>query len=329
MAKRKRLAPANPEALIAGAGTKAPAPGWGGGRSRAAPIADVAGDAAGQAAFEEVAGALRAAREEGRLIQSIALEEIRLDHLLRDRMDLNAEDMSALVASLEARGQQTPVELVPLPEGGYGLVSGLRRIEALRQLGRDRVLALVRAPEGADAAYVAMVEENEIRANLSFYERARVAAEAARIGVYPSTQAAVQALFAHASPSKRSKIMNFVTLHDTLESVLRFPTAIPEKLGLTLVRAIEAAPDFGARLRDALRKTPPGTPAEERAALERALKRAEAKPASKQGARAQKGEEVGQGVFLKHSRGRLVLTGSGLDQALVQDLRQWLADRTT
>jgi hypothetical protein len=30
-----------------------------------------------------------------------------------------------------------------------------------------------------------MVEENEIRAGISFYERARLAAEAAKLGIYP------------------------------------------------------------------------------------------------------------------------------------------------
>lgn len=325
MAKRKRLAPANPEVAGQGLETKAYVNGWAGGRRRAAPIADVAGDAAGQAAFEEVAGALQSAREEGRLIQHIPLTSIRRDHLLRDRLALDEEEMAALEASLAARGQQTPVEVVALADGTYGLISGLRRLEALLRLGEQTALALVRAPEGAASAYVAMVEENEIRANLSFYERARVAAEAAKIGIYPSPQAAVAALFAHANASKRSKILSFVTLHDALGESLRFPVAIPEKLGLALVKAIESVPAFGARLRDSLRKTPPADAAAERAALERALRRASSGPASKPALR---GEEVSRGLFLEAGKERIVLSGKGLDAALLEDLRAWLAARS-
>lgn len=327
MAKRRRLEPAKPDGGQQGLETKGYVNGWAGVRRRHAPIADVAEDAAGQAAFEEVAGALQSAREEGRLIQRIPLDEIRRDHLLRDRITLDEEDMAALEASIAARGQQTPVELVTLPEGGYGLISGLRRVEALRRLGQGTVLALVRAPEGSEAAYLAMVEENEIRANLSFFERARVAAEAAGIGVYPSAQAAVQALFGHASASKRSKILSFVTLHEALGSSLRFPEAIPEKLGLALVKAIDTVPAFGVRLRDSLRKTPADDPAGERAALERALARAQSKNADKPVTSGPRGEEVAHGLFLEAARGRVVLRGDGLDGQLVEDLRSWLAER--
>lgn len=320
MAKRKRLEPANPDRGTQGAESLT------GSRRRSAPIADVAGDAAGQAAFEEVAGVLHAARTEGRLIQRIPLAEIRCDHLLRDRFVINDEEMDALVASLAARGQQTPVEVVALPEGGYGLISGLRRIEALRRLEQEDALALIRAPEGSEAAYVAMIEENEIRANLSFYERARVAAEAARIGIYPSAQAAVQALFAHSSASKRSKILNFVTLHQFLGDILRFPVAIPEKLGLALAKALETEPGFGTRLCDSLRKTPAGDAATERRALERALARAGA-PVAKTQQTARRREEIAKGLFIEAGQGRIVLHGAGLDADLVADLRRWLQER--
>ncbi|MEE4187025.1 MAG: ParB N-terminal domain-containing protein [Roseobacter sp.] len=329
MAKRRRLAPANPESALQDPVLRSHGEGRTEIRRRATvPIADVAGEAAEQAAFEEVAGALQSAREEGRLIQRLPLDEIRQDHLLRDRLILDEEEMAALMASLSARGQQTPVEAVALPDGGYGLISGLRRVEALRRLGETAVLALIRAPEGSEAAYVAMVEENEIRANLSFYERARVAAEAARIRVYPSPQAAVQALFAHASPSKRSKILNFVTLHEALAGSLRFPAAIPEKLGLALAKAMNDAPDFAARLRDSLRKTPAADAGAERIALERALARVGRRTKTPAPRAAARGEEIAADLFFEVGQGQVVLQGPRLDPDLVADLRQWLIDRT-
>jgi len=52
----------------------------------AAPIARVAAEAAGAAALEEMAEALRRARDEGRLALDLPLETIAPDHLTRDRL---------------------------------------------------------------------------------------------------------------------------------------------------------------------------------------------------------------------------------------------------
>ena len=84
----------------------------------------------------EVIALVESARAEGRLLQAVPLEAIDLGYLVRDRLlDPLNEEMDSLKQSLRARGQQTPVELVAL-EGapGYGLISGLRRVTALRQL---------------------------------------------------------------------------------------------------------------------------------------------------------------------------------------------------
>jgi ParB family chromosome partitioning protein len=72
------------------------------------------------------------------------------------------------------------------------------------------VLAVLRRPDTAAEAYVAMVEENEIRVGLSYYERARVAARAAEAGVFEDASAAIDVLFSTASKAKRSKIRSFV-----------------------------------------------------------------------------------------------------------------------
>ena len=51
-----------------------------------------------------------------------------------------------------------------------------------------------------------MVEENEIRADLSFFERARIVRRAVEGGVFGSEKQALQSLFSAASYAKRSKI---------------------------------------------------------------------------------------------------------------------------
>ena len=237
------------------------------------PISQVAGDIAGQAALAELSQALSAARDEGRLIVKLPLEAVAADHLVRDRMTLDEAEMAVLEDSLRRRGQQVPIEVVDLGQGGYGLISGWRRVEALRRIGAGAALALVRRPEGAAEAYLAMIEENEVRAGLSFYERARLAVEAVRLGIHADPQAAIAALFRSAPAPKRSKIASFVLLHEALGAALRFPTAIPEHLGLALAGALKADPALAPRWVEALRQAAPDSAAAERTVLERLLKR--------------------------------------------------------
>lgn len=313
MAKRKRL-DLPTEALTAVLETKSALPGM----SRM-PIADLAGNTAAHAALEEVTQAMISAEAEGRIARRLPIDRVEATHLNRDRMVLDPEEMATLKASLEARGQQTPIEVLSLSSGRFGLISGLRRLRALREMGQTEVLAFVRRPESAAASYVAMVEENEIRADLSFYERANIAVQAVGAGVYPDARVAVKALFAHVAPAKRSKILRFVLLREALGRNLLFPAAIPEKLGLALAAAIEADRGIATRINDTLRKTPPADAVAERLVLERGLKGSAGK--------APRGEEIAPGVMFKATRGKLTLSGKGVDAALVQALRDWLGQR--
>lgn len=331
MAKRKRLSPAAPVAPADGAAPETKAlNGWVGVRPRA-PIAQVSGDAAAQSAFEQVAEELRAARIEGRMVLRLPLSAVEAGHLVRDRIATDAEEMEVLTDSLRDRGQQMPIEVVELGAGRFGLISGWRRLMALQGLAAedpDRfgfVQALVRAPDTAAEAYRAMVEENEIRADLSFYERARIAVQAVRQGIHPDVKTSVQSLFSAAKPAKRSKILSFVVLVEALDDRLRFPTAIPEKLGLPLAGALQAQPEMRRRISEALRKAAPGDAVAERAVLERVLK-AQGAPRPR-GGQATQAEEIAPGIAVQADKGRLVLSGPGVDDGLLRDLRTWLASR--
>ncbi len=206
------------------------------------PIARQAAESAAESALAELSAELRAARAEGRMVQALPLDAVDAAHLLRDRLEPGAEDadMAALKASLAARGQQTPIEVVDHGEGvepRYGLISGWRRLSALAALhaetGAERfatVKALLRRPETAADAYQAMVEENEIRAGLSYWERARVVARAADQGVFESERAALAALFAHASrPGAPDRYLPGAL--PALDGVPRDPAALPERRG--------------------------------------------------------------------------------------------------
>ena len=129
-------------------------------------------------------------------------------------------------------------------------------------------------------AYVAMVEENEIRVGLSYYERARIVARRWRWASTPNFLTALRHLFQSASRAKRSKIGSFVTLYQALDGRLRFPAALPERLGLALVQAIEADKALIWRVRSLLASATPQSPAEEQALLTRALKPAAPLPSA-------------------------------------------------
>lgn len=234
MAKRRRLEPTSPmDIALSRSADRGSAE-----RSGTPPIAQVTGEAASIAAAEAALGEIEKARSEGRMIVSVPIAEIKREHITRDRMRAHGEDMEALVASLKKHGQRTPIE-VEKTASGYGLISGWRRLTALESLGETHVNALIRTPKDAGEAYVAMVEENEIRVGLSYYERARIAALAATRGAFEDTEEALSALYGTVSRAKRSKIRSFVSLFESLDDKLQFPEAIPERLGLKIAAALK------------------------------------------------------------------------------------------
>jgi ParB family chromosome partitioning protein len=266
MAKRRKLEAPSAEALaeIEAELSRAPAPS----RVGTAPIAQVAAEVAAVRPAEDHAVQLtrlrdsadaeawRQADEEGRVVLRLPVSAIDLDHVVRDRMASDPEEMAELKASLRASGQRLPVEVVALAEGRFGLISGWRRIAALAELAEEvgeaepQVLALVRDGREAGAIYAGMVEENELRAALTPYERGRIAAVAAGQGAFASVDAAVDAIFAAASKSKRSKIRGFALVHEVLGDLLAHPAALGEKQGLALAQALRDGQ--GDRLRAAL-----------------------------------------------------------------------------
>ncbi len=362
MAKRKRLMPAQ-SSYLSGAPESKSALG-GPMAMGAAPIAQVASEAASSAALQELSDVLENARAKGLLIEEVPLSAIDETHLVRDRIEQDAEEMEALVDSLRARGQQTPIELVPLEDRAdgrsHGLISGWRRLGALKRLYAETsdpkfstVKALIIRPDTAQDAYIAMVEENEIRVNLSHYERARIAVRAMTEEVFPTLKKALQSLFANVPRAKRSKIRSFVTLVEELDAVLFYPTAISEKLGLALVRAMGEDEGFADRLRAALSESPRQTPAEEVEILNRMLDAA-SRPSLNHGLETQNvpdssaasparprirtpGAVAKERISLQAAAGvrlgftpdqnRIELTGDAVDAELMEALRDWLKHR--
>ena len=331
MAKRKRLTPA----VFSETLSVDPQPRSSGPLS-APPIANVAADAATQAALSDVVETLSKARREGRMVLELDPTTIDPAYLMRDRTRVDEAEMAVLTASIEARGQQTPIEVTDLGQGRYGLISGWRRLAALKRLaaaGTPRpVLALLRQPEDAPQAYLAMIEENEIRVGLSYYERARIVSKAVAGQVFEREKDALQSLFRSASRAKRSKIKSFLPLVAQLDGILHFPEDLGERLGLVLSKALEEDPALVGRLQAVLDPEP------EDAAAEQALISAVLEPAppisapteDKASTRqsALNSRELAPGLkATNRADGSLVLSGPALTDDLLADLQAWLSTR--
>lgn len=326
MARRRRLEPAQPgtfgrEAAEGPLPTRlTPVP----------PIATIAAEAAALAALDEISETMRAARADERLILALPLAAVDESHLARDRLPPSAEDLAPLRESLRVHGQRLPIEVAVLPGRAdrYGLISGWRRLAALRALEAETgdrrfatVRAIVRQAGEASDAYVAMVEENELRSGLSYFERARIVAVTAELGVFASEADALRTLFASASRPRRSKIGSFLAIHAALGSVLRWPERIPERLGLRIAAQIRL--DAGESVRARLEAAGAETPAAEIAAIEAALRQPRDRHAT------EVDEALAPGIRLAIRQGgagrTVTLSGRGLDAATCTRIRAVLA----
>ena len=103
-------------------------------------------------------------------VQNIPITEIKPFHnhpfTIRDN-----EDMKKIVESIDKFGTITPLIARPLPDGGYELISGHRRLEACRKLGLEDIPVIVRDMTD-DEAIVAMVDANLQREHISYSEKA-------------------------------------------------------------------------------------------------------------------------------------------------------------
>ena len=210
--------------------------------------------------------------------------------MVRDRMVIDGEAQAELRLSIAASGLRLPIEVFELetPEEGrrYGLLSGYRRLMAVRGLlelteaqKHTTIRAIVRPRSETDAAFAAMVEANEVRAELSQFERGRIAVIAAQQGAFANTEAAVDVLFTTGSKAKRSKVRSFALIFEELGDMLRFPEALTEKRGLRLAAALRAGGE--ARLRAALAEREAAEAEEEWALIEPVVAETESAPRAK------------------------------------------------
>ncbi|WP_120499055.1 ParB N-terminal domain-containing protein [Roseovarius sp. EL26] len=242
--------------------------------SAVAPIAQIAADTAAMSqavpAEQRAENARNAAdakelakvRSDGLLMANLLLTEIDADAMIRDRIDLDQADLMELRLSIAANGLRLPIEVFELPEprpngARYALISGYRRFKAVQALHEltekdiyTQIRAIIRPRSDADAAFVAMVEENEVRSELSHFERGRIAVISAQQGAFVNVEDAVNKLYATASKAKRSKVRSFAMIFEELGDMLSFPEQLTEKRGLRLAQALRSGAE--GTLREAL-----------------------------------------------------------------------------
>ena len=244
----------------------------------------------------------RKARDEGRVLVAVGINEIHTTDLPRDRLDLssvaNSDEMDELKASIQERGQKEPIELYKDADGRFQLKKGWRRVTALKQLfeetGDERFSSVTArvAESHSDRIdlYIDMVEENVVREDLTFAEMAQVAILASKDSELGAgdAEALVGRLYSSLHKMKRSYIRSFVYLLNELEGALPFPKSVSRNLGVEVARKLRASSDSAAGLKDVLARA--STAGEQNEALEAFLVDTDAEPGS--GKRREKAESV-------------------------------------
>ena len=151
---------------------------------------------------------------------------------IRDRIDVT-ENLDALKRSLADEGQQIPILVRPKGDGErFEIVTGRRRLQATKEIGRDQIQAFVRRMSDEEA-FIAQGVENNARLETSFIERARTIISALETGF---TQVQVE---------------KFLGVDQTMISRMK---SIYSGLGEDLVLAIGPARGVGRRKWERLQK---------------------------------------------------------------------------
>lgn len=164
---------------------------------------------------------------------TLPLSEIDAEALPRDRSTLDAAEIDQLTRSIARSGLRQPVEVwalhTPRPPFRYGLISGYRRLTALRRLGLTSTAAFIRTPETLAQAMAEMVSENEIRSQITPWEKARLILATVEEGHFPTPDAALQGLFPLLSRQSHYRMRGHTEVVEALGDVLTQPEALSSR----------------------------------------------------------------------------------------------------
>jgi ParB family chromosome partitioning protein len=200
----------------------------------------------------------------------IPLDAIEARAMPRDRTAVEPEALAELQSSILASGLRQPIEVfAAVPEPGdpgprYGLISGYRRLAAFRALasGSDPRFAtipvFIRRPADEAEALADMVAENEIRADLSPWEKGRIVVESRDQGLFPTLDDAVARLYPALNRQRRNRIRAVADVVEELGDILAEPETLAQQHLLRLSATLRAG--LGDLIQTALAQSSEATP---------------------------------------------------------------------
>ena len=173
----------------------------------------------------------------------LRIDRIDATTLPRDRTMLSAAALEELEHSILKNGLRIPIEVYKT-DSGYALISGLRRLtvhERLVDQGFDQfqmIEAMLRHPKTPSEAAAMMVEENEIRQNLSPWEKSHVVIDMTEAGLFETYDAAITTLYPQAPRQKRARIRSIASVVERFDGLLKDPEALSQQKLLRLANAL-------------------------------------------------------------------------------------------
>ncbi len=214
-------------------------------------------------------------------ITDLPITSIDAEALPRDRFHVDEEALATLNRSILFDGLRQPIEVFPL-EGDlpYGLISGYRRLSVYRTLAALRangdyttIPCFIRTPASIPAAMAAMVTENEVRTDVTPWEKATLILESVRLDYFATPDAALQTLYPHATPTNRSRLRAVVSVVEALGDILNDGPSYSLRQLLRISGALRAG--FAPLIEVALRESPEKSAATQWALMQNILTEAE------------------------------------------------------
>jgi ParB family transcriptional regulator, chromosome partitioning protein len=174
-------------------------------------------------------------------LHNIPIPRIDPEALPRDRSLLDPGPLAELSRSIAASGLRQPIEVwrltTPRPPYLYGLISGYRRLAACRALGHTTIPAFLRTPDSLPQAMAVMVAENEVRTQITPWEKGRLILATVAEGHFPTPDAAILALYPAQTRQTRTRLRSFAMVVEALSETL----ATPERLTTARMDRLAAA----------------------------------------------------------------------------------------
>lgn len=135
---------------------------------------------------------------------------------------LNNEEMERMIESIRKVGAITPALARPLPDGGYELISGHRRLAACKALGMDTMPVIIRDLTDEEAVITMVDREHILPSEKAFaykmkYDALKHQGTSSQLG----TKLRTDELLAQNSSDSRNQIQRYIRLTHLIPDILK------------------------------------------------------------------------------------------------------------